>query len=331
MAGRLIRLRAYSQSLLPAEQYRRWLLSAAFLLFLLPVALALSAPLQQPLTQWQDDLGQPWQVPARLPQRWVVLGPHLVDMMLALGARERIVGVQDDHPLAGRWQTSLSGLPIVGQSGLINEERLRLARPDLIVFWPTGLSVPQQDRLRRQGIALLAIEPRKLADIPERLRWLGTLAGKSAPADRQAAQWQRLLADTITRHAAGPRLKGLYQVWQTPLYSLAPDHLVSQAMRVCGVDSIVPASPMAAPVLSPEAVLQAAPDIILVGPEQLTTAQRFWARFPSLPAVRHHAIVVVADRDLTRPGLSLLQALPTFCHQMQYWRAGGSGSGVPKS
>lgn len=320
MAGRLSERRAGRRG--------GWLRSRLSLLVLTLLSLPV---LSAPLTHWRDDLGKSWQVPAQLPERWVVLGPHLVDMMLALGARDRIVGVQDDHPLPGRWQTSLSGLPVVGQSGLINEERLRLARPDLIVFWPTGLSVTQQDRLRRQGIALLAIEPRKLADIPERLRWLGALAGKQRLAEHQADAWQRLLRETSARHAAGPRLKGFYQVWQTPLYTLAPDHLVSQAMRLCGVDSIVPASVMAAPVLSPEAVLQSAPDIILVGHGQLAAARQFWARFPSVPAVRNKAIVAVPDRDLTRPGLSLLQALPMFCHQMQSWRAGGNRSGMPSS
>jgi len=283
------------------------------------------------LGAWRDDAGQDWRLPAQLPRRWIVLGPHLVDMMRALGAEDRIVGVQDDHETPGRWQTSRSGFPVVGQSGLINEERLRLARPDLIVFWPTGLAPAQQERLRRQGIALLAISPRRLADIPERLRWLGALAGQGPRADAQAAQWQRLLRETTAHYAAGTRLRGLYQVWLTPLYSLAPDHLVSQAMRVCGVDTIVPPSAVAAPVLNPEFVLRAAPDVILVGHGELADARRFWSRFPSLPAVRRNAIVAVPDRELTRPGLSLLQALPMFCQQMQVWRSGGTGSGVPKS
>lgn len=274
------------------------------------------------LSAWRDDLGQAWQVPSSLPERWIVLGPHLVDMLVALGEGRRIVGVQDDHPLPGRWQTSLSGFPVVGQAGQVSEERLRIARPDLIVFWPTGMSTALQARLRRQGIALLAIEPRQLDDIPERLRWLGALSGRMDLADRQARHWRALLADTRRRHAGGPRLKGLYQVWQTPLYSLSPDHLVSQAMRICGVDSIVPPSPLPAPVLSAEAVLRAAPDVILVGPEQLADARRYWSRFPNLPAVRRQAILAVPDRDLTRPGLSLLQALPSFCQQLHPWRTG---------
>lgn len=300
-------------------------LLCGMLLMALPVLAA------TPLQGWRDDAGQDWRLPDRLPERWVVLGPHLVDMLRVLGAQDRIVGVQDDHERPGRWQNSLSGFPVVGQSGLINEERLRQVRPDLIVYWPTGLAVAQQARLRRQGISLLAISPRTLTDIPERLRWLGALAGRGARADAEAERWQRLLRETTARYAAGPRLRGLYQVWLTPLYSLAPDHLVSQAMRVCGVDSIVPPSVVAAPVLSPEFVLRAAPDVILVGHGELADARRFWSRFPSLPAVRHQAIVAVPDRELTRPGLSLLQALPLFCQQMQTWRSGGARAGVPES
>lgn len=283
---------------------------------------------RRPLTRWRDDIGQDWLLPATLPSRWVVLGPHLVDMMIALGIESRIVAVQDDHPVPGRHRTSLSGYPVVGQAGTVNEERLRLLKPDLIVFWPTGLSAVQQERLRRQGIPLLAVEPARLQDISQRLRWLGALGGVGAHADNIAEGWQSQLRRTLAANAEGPRIRGFYQVWQTPLYSLAPEHLVSQAMRACGVDSIVTDTRMAAPVLSAESVLAAAPAVILVGRDQLAEARRFWGRFPSLPAVRDDGILPVPDRELTRPGLSLLEALPGLCDQLRPWRMRRS---VPES
>ena len=64
----------------------------------------------------------------------------------------------------------------------------------------------------------------------------------------------------------------------------------------------------------------AAPDVILVGRDQLAEAPRYWSRFSSLPAVRHGGILPVPDRELTRPGLSLLQALPGLCDQLRPWR-----------
>lgn len=292
---------------------RRGLLLATLLFSCLVTAQA------GPLTTWHDDLGQPWRIPERLPQRWIVLGPHLVDMAQQLGLGGRIVGVQDDRDFAGPHDTSLSGYPVVGAAGQASEERLRRLRPDLVVFWPTGMTVAQQARLRRLGIALLAIEPKHLDDIPERLRWLAALGGQGARGDALAAQWRARL-DAVRRQPDAPRLRGFYQVWPRPLYTLAPDHLVSEAMRVCGVDSIVPDTGVAAPVLSVEAVVAAAPQVILTGPEQIAEARRFWGRFRGVPAVREGAILVVPDRELTRPGLSLIAALPDFCARIRPWR-----------
>ncbi|MEO6699586.1 MAG: ABC transporter substrate-binding protein [Paraperlucidibaca sp.] len=281
------------------------------------VAFALPA---HALNQWQDDQGQAWTLPERLPTRWIVLGPHLVDMLTAIGASERIVGVQDDHPIPGRYEISLSGHAVVGQSGSISEERVRALRPDLVVFWPTGLSPVQQQRLQRLGIPLLAIAPKRLDDIPQRLRWLGALSGYTQSAKLLAYKETAALNTTREQYARGLRLRGFYQVWQQPLYSLSRHHLVSQAMAICGVDSIVPPGTIEAPVLNTEAVLRARTNIILVGHDELAQAQVFWRRFSTLPAVRQNAIVGVDDYALTRPGLSLLRAIPTLCKAVSPWR-----------
>ena len=283
---------------------------------------AAASPAPAGLTQWRDDAGTAWQLPARLPQRWVVLGPHLVDMLHAIGARERIVGVQDDHLLPGAHARSLTGHPVVGFADRVHDERLWQQKPDLIVYWPSGISPQPLAHLRRLGLPMLAVEPARLEDIPQRLRWLGALAGRAQAADALARQHERRLLALRSQRSDGPRLRGFYQIWQAPLYTLSPDHLTSQALRLCGVDSIVSDRRMASPVVQPESVLRARPDIILVAPEQLAEARRYWRRFPSLPAVQRQAIVSVDDRALTRPGLSLLDALPSLCAQMKPWRAG---------
>lgn len=249
-------------------------------------------------------------------------------MLTAIGASERIVGVQDDHAMPGRHTKSLSGHTVVGQSGSISEERLRALRPDLIVFWPTGLSPVQQRRLARLGIPLLAIAPKTLDDIPTRMEWLGALSGHYSRAHALAEAERAALRQTRATFANGPRLRGFYQVWQQPLYSLSRHHLVSQVMRLCGVDSIVPAGTIEAPVLNAEAVLAAHTEIILVSEHERSQAKAYWQRFSMLPAVRTKAIVGVDDDALTRPGLSLLRAIPALCQAVLPWRIRRS---VPES
>ncbi|REH37560.1 vitamin B12 transport system substrate-binding protein [Paraperlucidibaca baekdonensis] len=282
--------------------------------------LALLALPAYALESWQDDQGQAWAVPKTLPSRWIVLGPHLVDMVHELGAAERIVGVQDDHPTPGRHTRSLSGHAVVGQSGSISEERVRALAPDLVVFWPTGLSPVQQRRLRRLGVPLLAIAPETLEALPERLRWLGALAGRAPQANALADQEAAALVQARQRYTPGPRLRGFYQVWQQPLFSLSKQHLVSQAISLCGVDSIVPDATIEAPVINVEAVLLARTEIILVSAPEHARATAFWRRFSRLPAAQSQAIVAVDDAALTRPGLSLLRAIPALCQTVMPWR-----------
>lgn len=280
------------------------------------------------LSHWQDDQGQSWALPQKLPTRWIVLGPHLVEMVEAIGARQRIVGVQDDHPIPGRYEVSLSGHAVIGQSGSISEERVRALRPDLVVFWAAGLSPVQQRRLRRLGVPLLAIAPKTLDDIPERLRWLGALSGFSKNAQSLADSEQSKLTKVRQMFADGPRLRGFYQVWQQPLYTLSRQNLVSQAMAVCGVDSIVPAGSIEAPIMNVEAILAARTEIILVDEDGQARARAFWQRFGTMPAVQRNAIVGVDDFALTRPGLSLLRAIPSLCQAVSPWRIRQS---VPES
>lgn len=282
----------------------------------MPVVVASPSEKSATISHWTDDAGQAWTVPGRLPQRWVVLGPHLVDMLLTLKQQHLIVGVQDDHPTIGRWSRSLTGFPVVAQASQINEEFIRRVKPDLILYWPSGLAGNQQARLRVLGVPMLAIDPLRLEDIAPRLRWLGALAGQPAVADRQAAIMQAHLLRTRQYYAKGPRLRGLYQVWLQPLYSLSPQHLASQAMQLCGVDSIVPPTKVPAPILSLEFVLRAKPDVILLSQDQLEPSRRYWQRFRHIPALQHDGLQVVNDHDLTRPGLSLLRAIPALCDQL---------------
>ena len=91
-------------------------------------------------------------------------------------------------------------------------------------------------------------------------------------------------------------------------------------MAVCGVDSIVPSGNIEAPIMNVEAILAARTEIILVGVDELSRARAFWQRFSTLPAVQRNAIVGVDDFALTRPGLSLLRAIPSLCQAVSPWR-----------
>lgn len=124
-----------------------------------------------------DDAGRRWQGAFPV-NRLVVLAPHGVDMLLAMGAGDRIVGVVDDHDRRGAHAVSQSGHAVVADAFALNEERLLALRPALVIVWGDGTPPQQQARLKRLGLPVWTLQARTLDDIPRQLRQLGRLTGR---------------------------------------------------------------------------------------------------------------------------------------------------------
>lgn len=278
-----------------------------------------------------DDAGHPWQ--GALPvTRLVVLAPHAVDMLLAIGAGDRIVGVVDDHERRGAHATSRSGHPVVADAFALNEERLLALRPELVIVWGDGTPRQQQARLQRLGFAVWTLEARQLADIPQQLRQLGRLTGRRAAAEREARAAEAALAGLRRLgEGPGPRLRYFHEIWSQPLYSLHGGHLLSQALALCGADNILPAGPVPAPVVNPEHVVRSNPDVLIHGRSDAAAIQARWRRFSGLSAVRHGRFLAVDDPRLTRPGPGLLAAVAPLCAQLADWRQAAAAAGAGKA
>ena len=83
---------------------------------------------------------------------------------------------------------------------------------------------------------------------PDDVLKLGQLMG----TEKVAGLWPRTFASA--RHAAQPLCKrpivrSFYQVWDKPLYTLNGDHIVSDALRLCGGENIFDKLPATAPVV----------------------------------------------------------------------------------
>lgn len=253
-------------------------------------------------------------------QRIISLAPHITDMLRSLDAGRQIAGVIDDHDTRGKHALSRGGFPVVGDASALNYEKILALHPDLVIAWGSGTPRPWIEQLRRMGLPVFVIEARTLADISRQLAELGALTGHEGTAGRQAAAYDRQLQALRQRYAASPRLRYFYQVWAQPLYSLGRDHLLSQGLVLCGADSIVPAGPVMAPLINPEFVVTADPDVILYGQADAAGSQAYWARFGRLQAVRKKQWLAVDDRRLTRPGPDMLSALEPLCRQLSLWR-----------
>ena len=257
----------------------------------------------------RDDYGNTVRLPSPA-ARIVSLAPHLTELVYAAGAGARMVGAVEysDFPPAAR------ELPRVGSDAHISLEAVLALKPDLIVAWPNAGSVRAINRLGELGLPVFRSEPRELEDIATTLERLGALAGTSAQAEPAAQAFRARKAQLEKHYAARPKVRVFYQVWDRPLLTVNGDHVISKVIALCGGENVFAALPLIAPEVDAEAVLRAAPDVILTS--------RPDAQPPSwLPGRR--LFVVPADL-IQRHTPRLLDGAEHVCRALEQARQGRS-------
>lgn len=261
----------------------------------------------------KDDGGTTITLP-RPAQRIVSLAPHLTELLFAAGAGDRVVGVGAfaDHPEAAK------KLPEVGDSAMLDLERIVSLKPDLLVVWRDGNSPQQLQRLATLGIPVYASEMGTLADIAQTLRRLGQLAGTEAVAEARAAAFEQRLRALRERYAGRPPLRVFYQVWQRPLMTFNDRHLVMQGLALCGVRNVFGSLAPLTPAVSEEAVVAADPDAIVTGRSgrEAPDGLAGWRRLGAMKAVRRGALIVVDPDTLHRSSDRIVEGLDGLCAKL---------------
>ena len=256
-----------------------------------------------------DDTGAAVRLTAPA-QRIVSLAPHATELLFAAGAGARVVGVIGSSD----WPPEARALPVVGDSRALDLERIVALAPDLIVTWPYTSSV-QLAALRARGIPIFKAEPKTIDGIAADIERLGVLAGTEAQAAPRGAAFRARLAQIRARHAGKQSLRVFYQIWNLPLYTVGGRHLVTEAIGVCGGANVFAGLTTAAPAVTVEAVLAAAPDAIVAGADGGARPAWLdeWRRWPALPAAAQgHLFVVNADL-LHRAGPRFLDGIDELC------------------
>ena len=270
---------------------------------------AIQAQAVQPILV-KDDLGHTVRL-ATPAQRILSLAPHTTELLFAAGAGDRVLGVSafSDFPAQAQQLAS------IGSSTQLDIERIVALKPDLIIAWKSGNNAKQIAQLRALGVPVFESEPHTLEDIATSLSRLGELAG--TPQGSQAANNFRKQQQALrVRYANRTPVRVFYQIWPSPLMTLNDQHIVADALRLCGAQNIFGSLPQLAPTVSREAVLAAQPEAIFASDERAETWDR-WKTWPQLPAVRLGNLYRVDGAIMNRAGPRMLDATEGLCSQIQ--------------
>jgi iron complex transport system substrate-binding protein len=249
--------------------------------------------------------------------RVISLAPHVTELLFAAGGGSHVVGAvaYSDFPEEAK------KLPQIGSNRELDLERIMALKPDLIVVWRHGSSERQIEMVRKLGVPMFHSEPSKLEDIPESLLKLGQLMGTDATARPAALELRRQLASLRNRYANRPTVRSFYQVWDKPLYTLNGEHIVSDALRLCGGENIFARLPVTAPVVSVEGVLQENPEAIFATAEKNYGGVGMWKPYGTLTAVRNGNLFTIDGNLLNRAGPRMIAGTAMLCEKLELARA----------
>jgi iron complex transport system substrate-binding protein len=245
--------------------------------------------------------GEP--APAR---RIVSLNPSLTAILLAVGARGALVGVDD---WSARQQAEVAGLPTVG--GLFNPslEAVVALAPDLVVLVPSAEQRDFRARLDEVGIARLELDPVSFEDVLDTIVTLGRRVGREAVAQERVAAIRATRRAVEERVRGRPPLRGVLVLQRDPLFVAGRGSFVDDMLRAVGVENLGAEFAEPWPRVSREWLIAAAPALLLDSSREGDDAPAYWARWPSLPAVRSGRVVRVPEGLTTLPGPALDRAL----------------------
>ncbi len=239
------------------------------------LALLLFSSASQAAILVTDDRGTAVEL-AGPPLRVVSLVPVSTEIVCALGACARLVGV-DDY---SNWPPEAARLPHLGGLEDASIERIVALKPDLVLLAMASRVGP---RLQALGVPELALETKTLQDLRRVTATLAVALGLPDPAGAARALLARIDAGVAVAAASVlPQRRGqsvYFEVSSGP-YAASEQSFIGQTLAQLGARNVVPGSLGPFPKLNPEFVVRADPQVIFI-------AARSAADLPTRPGWRH--------------------------------------------
>ena len=231
--------------------------------------------------------------------RIVSLNPSLTAILVSLGARSTLVGVDE---YSSRQQPEVAELPTVGGLFTPSIEAVVALEPDVVVLVPGAQQRDLGNRLRALGIEVLELANIDLEQLLASIETLGRLVKRpEAAAERVAAirrAWQQ-----AERAAAGRRpIRAVLVLQRAPLYLVGRGSYLHAMLSAAGADNPAEVFSDPYPRVALEWLIAAAPEVILDASDDPEDAASYWSRWPSLPAVAAGRVVAIPAGEVTLPG-----------------------------
>lgn len=251
--------------------------------------------------------------------RYVVLSPEVAEILYAIGAGDKIVGITEECT----FPEALKGLAVVGKFGALNREQVIALKPTIIFS-----SALEQEAIAAEfsklGYRVESFYPESIDDMLIGVRHLGVVTNHNEAASS--------LADSLSEHisamkqsAPSSRPKIYLEIYRDPLMSVADSSFVGQLIEVAGGDNIFSSLERDYARVKTEAVIQAAPDIMICYSQDSLENILNRKGWQDIPAIRDKRIYFEKDISpdlIQRAGPRIIQGLQRLREIILQWETG---------
>ncbi|MFC3862533.1 ABC transporter substrate-binding protein [Deinococcus antarcticus] len=274
----------------------RQIIIAAFLLS------STAAATKYPLTV-TDDLGRSVTLKSE-PRRIVAMLPSHTEVLFAIGAGEKLVGI-DEYSTYPKAQTDK--LPKVGSGYVPNIEAIVALKPDLVLADESANS-RLTEKLAAAGLTVYGGTAQTYNEVFEKIAVLGKLTNREVNATKLVTKMRGDLNDLQKTVLKLPKVSVYYEVDPAP-YSVGPNSFIGALIAKAGGQTIVPAKLGNFPKIDPELIVKSNPRVMIGLTPDDAKKRPGWA---NLQAVKTNRVYKPTDEErdaLVRPGPRLAVAL----------------------
>ncbi len=247
------------------------------------------------------------------PERIVSLAPSNTEIVCALDACDRLVGVTDfdDYP------AEVADVPDVVIFAVVDIELVVAADPDLILAAGNELTPSAViTELADLGYPVIVLYPETLHEVTHNIELVGQAINAADEAEAVVADMDERIEAVEEAVAGEPTPRTFYEVglFEGAIYTAAEDSFLAGLLTTAGADPIL-GDPLTT-AIALEDLVTADPELILLGdaaydpsitPESVAARPGGWAE---MTAVQNGDVLVMAeDPVITRPGPRIVDGL----------------------
>ncbi len=243
------------------------------------------------------------------PRRIVAMAPSLTEMLYYLGLGDRVVGVTkfSYYPPEARKK------PSIGSYINVNVEKIISLDPDLAIGTADGNKPKVVKLLKRAGVPVYIVNPRKVRDVFSTMVALGELCGVGARAKDLASRLESRVNRVFEETTVLRRPLVFLQINVRPIMTVNRNTFHHDLIRLAGGENMTRDEPITYPRISLEEVIRRRPEVIIISSMErggtFEAVRRSWLKWSSIPAVKAGRVHLIDSDLLDRPSPRMVEGL----------------------